>query len=649
MLSKRIIFIMLISSMLISQVTPPFTRGVNLTGWLQRGSAQQVQFTQYTYEDFVDIQSLGVDVIRLPINLHPMTSGSPDYSVDPLLFFFLDQIIDWTEELDLHLILDNHTFDPSVNTDVGVYPILSAVWPQIAERYADRGPNLYYEILNEPHGIDDLVWNTIQQNIVNAIRAVDTTHTIIVGPAGWNSMHNLDDMPIYTDDNLIYTFHFYDPFLFTHQGASWTDPSMVSLAGVPFPYAAGDMPACPPDLVGTWIQTELNNYASTGTVAALHNTLDIAIAFSEARNVPIFCGEFGAYIPNSDNEDRVEYYGEVVQYMDSMNVAWTMWDYHGGFGLYEAGGFDLFDHDLNIPLVEALGFNVPEQTPYELVPDSGNIEIYGDFILDGIIADHNSHGEMNLFSTDNPRRGDFCISWSEASQYDRIGFKFAPFRDLSTLLEDGFQITFWIRPSGTPRTLDLRFVDTKNAIPEDHPWRMSFAIEANQLQWNDQWQYVQIPLSAMAESGSWDNAWYEPMGLFEWESIQTLEFVAEREAFTGTTFSIDEIRIVDAQTASLKPEFRPKSMGVEQNYPNPFNNSTMIPFHLEAPAHIKVELFDIQGRHVLTLAQGEFDQGHHVLPWSGQDSRNRELATGIYLVRLSADESSEFVKISLLR
>src|SRR5512144_875225 len=89
----------------------PFHRGVNLTNWLQAGSPRQIQFTKFTKQDLENIKSLGCDVIRLPINLHYMTDGEPNYTVDPLFYYFLDQIVAWTEELGLHLILDNHTFD----------------------------------------------------------------------------------------------------------------------------------------------------------------------------------------------------------------------------------------------------------------------------------------------------------------------------------------------------------------------------------------------------------------------------------------------------------------------------------------------------------------------------------------------------------
>jgi hypothetical protein len=71
----------------------PFTRGVNLTNWLQASSVEQIQFTKFTEQDLINIKNLGCDVIRLPINLHAMTSGSPDYAIDPLFYYYLNQIV----------------------------------------------------------------------------------------------------------------------------------------------------------------------------------------------------------------------------------------------------------------------------------------------------------------------------------------------------------------------------------------------------------------------------------------------------------------------------------------------------------------------------------------------------------------------------
>jgi len=202
--------------------------------------------------------------------------------------------VDWSEELKLHLILDNHTFDPAENTDPGVGAILEKVWLQMAEHFKARSGLINYEILNEPHGISDEAWNSIQQDVVAAIRTVDKQHTIIVGGAGWNSYNILSAMPVYGDENLIYTFHFYDPFLFTHQGASWVEPSIAPLEGVPFPYNADEMPELPESLSSTWVENLYNNYPTDGTVARVRELLDIAIQFRQDRQVSIFLGEPGS-------------------------------------------------------------------------------------------------------------------------------------------------------------------------------------------------------------------------------------------------------------------------------------------------------------------------------------------------------------------
>src|ERR1035437_1754568 len=338
------------------QAQVPFNRGVNLTGWFQTSSTNQIQFSKYTKQDFQNIKSLGCNVIRLPINLFYMTSGSPDYTVDPLFYEFLDQAVTWAEDLQLYLIIDNHTNDDLASKNANLQIVLTKVWTQMASHYKDRSNYILYEILNEPNGsITTAVWGGIQQAAINCIRAVDGKHTIVVGGSGYNSYTELASLPYYTDTNLLYTFHFYDPFVFTHQGATWPVPSMGSLAGVPFPYNAATMPSVPSDLVGTWVAGGLSNYINDGTVAKVRALIDIAVAFKTARNADLFCGEFGVYNLNSPDNDRTYWYGQVRSYLESKGIAWTTWDYQGGFGLFKKGSNEQFEYDLNTPLVSTLG------------------------------------------------------------------------------------------------------------------------------------------------------------------------------------------------------------------------------------------------------------------------------------------------------
>jgi endoglucanase len=529
----------------------PFSRGINLTNWFQVSSANEIQFTMYTKQDFEQIRSLGCDVIRLPINLHSMTKGAPDYLIDPLFYSFLDQAVNWAEELGMNLIIDNHTFDPAVNTDPSIGPVLIKVWSQMAQHYKSSSVHIFYEILNEPHGISDSDWNTIQQQVINTIRETDTTHYIVVGGAGWNSYNNLDAIPVYTDSKLIYTFHFYDPFVFTHQGASWTDPSMVPLGGVPFPYNADSMPVFPESLKGSWIESAFNDYHTTGNVASVKALLDIAVHFKNTRKVPVFCGEFGVYIPNSRNDHRAFWYETVRKYLEENGIPWTTWDYHGGFGLYKKDSNGLFDHDLNVPLLQALGLNVPEQTPWLLKPDSTGFMIYTDYIGNRIFEADYGQGTLNYYTVDRPNNGNYCIYWEGAAQYNAIGFDFMPDKDLSKLMYDGYALDMMIRGDSPLTSFDVRFIDTKTAVAGDHPWRMRITVDAGLAEFNDRWHHLFIPLSLFTEQGSWDNAWYQPEGKFDWKAVDRFEIVSEQQNLVNKKLWFDNIHVTNLDTARV--------------------------------------------------------------------------------------------------
>jgi endoglucanase len=525
----------------------PFHRGVNLTNWLQAGSARQIQFTKYTKQDFINIKSLGCDTVRLPINLHFMTGGEPNYVVDPLFFYFLDQIVGWCEELELHLILDNHTFDVGSSTDPNVDKVLVPIWSQMAAHYKDRSRYVYYEVLNEPHGIDDARWGQIQQEVIDAIRAVDQTHTIVVTGAGWGSYNNLANLPVYTDPNLIYSFHFYDPFMFTHQGASWTDPSMVPLASVPFPYDATSMPACPRELKGTWIESSLKSYKNDGTVKHVKELIDVAVNFRSNRHAPVFCGEFGVYMRNSDSTQRVYWYEVVRKYFEEKAIPWTIWDYQGGFGLFKAGTNELFEHDLNIPLVEALGLTPQEQTPFVITPDLAGFDIYTDYMAPMVRdASWIAKGTVDFYCDTQPAGGMYCIYCTGIDRYNAIAFDFHPDKDLTQLVQKGCTLDLWVRGNSPGARVEVRFLDTKTADPTDHPWRMGKAIDQTNAAWDGQWHRVQIPLKSFVDRGSWDGAWFNPQGLFDWAAVDRFEIVSEYHSLVGMDFWFDDIRVANA-------------------------------------------------------------------------------------------------------
>ncbi len=524
-----------------------FTRGVNLTEWFQARSPRSIQFTRYAIEDFRDIKSLGADVIRLPINLHAMTSGKPDYTLDPLFLEFLDRAVDLAEETGLRIILDNHTFDPIEPTPKDIESILLKVWPQMAAHFRGRSDLVLYEVLNEPHGIDPAKWGKIQGKVVEAIRKIDAVHAIVVGAANYNNIHDLARLPKYAEANLIYTFHFYDPMLFTHQGAAWTGPSLAELSGVPYPPEAGPIPQVPKSLKGTWWEERLSAYGKEGSPEQVKKTLDLATAFARERGVRIFCGELGVYKPNSADADRVRWYREVRSYLESAGVAWTTWDYHGGFGLFRPLAGGRFRNDLDVPLVEALGFTAPSQEPWSKRPETGPLTVYEDYPAPGILVEGwQKSGSVDFYAASAPASGRYSIAWKDGARYDSFVFQFPTPVDLSQLVKEGYGLQFMARAAGAPIKIDVRFMNGE-AESADLPWRMVWTLDSGPVPADGAWHAVRIPLSAMTDAGAWKTAeqkWYPAEGKFSWADVVGLQFAAEHQGFKGTLIEFDDIRIV---------------------------------------------------------------------------------------------------------
>ena len=640
--TKLLLVILLLFCRSTIQAQMPFSKGVNLTDWFQAENARKIQFTKYTKQDLVQIKSLGCDAVRLPINLHFMTNGAPDYVIDPLFFDFLDQVVDWAEELKVHLLLDNHSFDPNVDTQPSVESVLLKVWPQMAEHYKNRSDYVYYEILNEPHGISTAVWCQIQQKVIDAIRAVDAKHTIVVGPSGYNSYNELNNMPVYTDNKLIYTFHFYDPFMFTHQGATWTS-YMQDVSGVPFPFDAARMPATPVSARGTWVESALNNYKSDGTVAKVKQLLDVAANFKTTRNVNVFCGEFGVYIPNSPHSDRVYWYDVVHKYLEEKSIPWTIWDYQGGFGLFEKGSNELFDYDLDVDVLKSLGFTIPQQSEFVIKPETKPFDIYTDYIGPSILESGSAgNGTVDYYSS-GPQTGKYAIYWTGSNQYAGLGFNFKPDKDLSALVAGNYELDFWVKGDTPGTKFQIRFVDSKSAVAGDHPWRMSYDIDQTKVIWNGTWQQLKIPLKSFKETGSWDNAWFDQEGKFDWKSVDRLEVISEFNAMGTQKIWFDEIRIngtpVTSVTDQLGTAFAAKA------YPNPFTGSTCIAYNLSGPGHVEVAVYELNGRKIAALLAERQAQGLHLVQWNPTQNGFLNPKEGVYICKIMSSGKTETLKL----
>jgi uncharacterized protein (DUF362 family) len=112
------------------------------------------------------------------------------------------------------------------------------------------------------------------------------------------------------------------------------------------------------------------------------------------------------------------------------------------------------------------------------------------------------------------------------------------------------------------------------------------------------------------------------------------------------TNQLSQIQLVGDGTnlvTSVSPHVRPQQPSAFQlcpNYPNPFNPSTMIMFSLPRNAHVTLRVYDISGRAIETLVQGDVPAGEHRLQWSAQG-----LASGVYLCRMETNNFSQTIRM----
>lgn len=202
-------------------------RGVNFGNMLEAPFEGAWGLT--VQESFFDhVVTMGMDHIRLPVSWTHHASQSPPYTIDPV---FMDRVawcVDQALARDLRIIVNTHHY-AELNADPAAERTRAlSIWSQIAQRFRDAPDSVVFEVLNEPHDAfngDPDAWNSYLADALAVIRVTNPDRWVMAGPVSYNSIRALGSFDPPEDPRFIATVHYYDPFPFTHQGASWVDPS----------------------------------------------------------------------------------------------------------------------------------------------------------------------------------------------------------------------------------------------------------------------------------------------------------------------------------------------------------------------------------------------------------------------------------------
>ena len=258
---------------------------------------------------FDEIKKAGFDSIRIPVRFSAHAGDTGAYELDEQFMQLIDSIIQQALERGLTVILDFHHYEELMHEPLLHSQRFLTIWRQLAERYQDQPDDLYFELLNEPHDqLDAHTWNDLLLAAITTIRSSNPHRKLIIGGVNYNDIQSLEALRLPEDSHLIATFHFYEPFEFTHQNAGWV-PGSEKWGGT------------------SWSGTEDEKQAIIAK-------LDQAARWSEQKQVGLVMGEFGA-IAGADAASRQRWTAFVARETEKRNIGWIYWDLCAEFRIFD--------------------------------------------------------------------------------------------------------------------------------------------------------------------------------------------------------------------------------------------------------------------------------------------------------------------------
>jgi aryl-phospho-beta-D-glucosidase BglC (GH1 family) len=341
-------------------------RGINLSEWFAqvydaRGYTKEHLRDWTTAEDIALLQKMGFDHVRLSVNPAPMFRHGHADEIPADYLGYLDAAVKMILDHGLAVVIDIHPdsdFKQKLVHEDSFVEEFADYWRAFARHYANLDPDrVFFEILNEPEMSDRYRWYGVEAKVAAAIREGAPQHTIIAAGARWSDDDDLVFLEPLRDSNVIYNFHFYDPHIFTHQGATWGVSYWHFVHGLAYPSNAASAAAAAASVPDEMNRLAVIRYGMDHWDAARMDTEIAQVAeWARQRGLAVTCNEFGVYRKAADPADRARWLTDVRSALEKHNIGWAMWDYSGGFGVVtKQNGKAMVDE----ATVKALGLKMP--------------------------------------------------------------------------------------------------------------------------------------------------------------------------------------------------------------------------------------------------------------------------------------------------
>lgn len=339
--------------------TMRFHRGINLGGYLSQCNHNMSHYESFiSEEDIRQIHMWGFDHVRIPIDYEVFEDGHGNERQEG--YRLVARVLDWCKQYGLDAILDLHKAYGYDFNDAGdaeknnlfhseaLKVRFLGLWSKIANAFSGYD-NIAFELLNEVVEAENAdLWNALIQRAVLEIRKVTKDTPIIYGGIQWNSARTLKLLDVPEDKNIIFTFHFYEPLLFTHQKASWVknmDPEKTIQYPESMEYYRRQS-----EVLGYQGEVVIKAQSETMGREFIKEMIQDAVDAAKKAGVSLYCGEFGV-IDSAPVDATLRWFKDVNAVFREYDIGCSIWSYKEmDFGLtgkhYDAIRDDLFQYFL---------------------------------------------------------------------------------------------------------------------------------------------------------------------------------------------------------------------------------------------------------------------------------------------------------------
>lgn len=350
-------------------ISENFHNGINIGGWLsqyeflveeQDAAHFEKHFNTFiTEKDISRISQWGLDHIRVPVSGY-LVYDRENKQLNAAALFYLDQCVSWCKQYGLNMILDLHDLWGNVYGAMDVpMPLLTDkdlqenffdIWEKLTFHFKEIGivqdPSesskknflLMFELLNEVSDASGYLWNQMYKKAIHRIRRIDSFRPILVGSNFQNSVVYLNQLDLVEDPFVFYNFHYYDPQVFTHQKAHFSEEMREYDQTVTYPGDISGFVTYLEKHPEYQMKYALVSKETRNDRTLMEKLLKNARDFIKYSGKELYCGEFGV-IDSAPDAEAVKWLRDFTSILDECGIGHALWNYKSlDFGLFDLKG-----------------------------------------------------------------------------------------------------------------------------------------------------------------------------------------------------------------------------------------------------------------------------------------------------------------------